>query len=572
MVGLLFIVCVYAVLGIPSSTGHPSYSNRSITSSSFLCQPRLYSYVIRCTDQGVLLKYGYCATFDEEREGVFITKCPYYQLEGHNVSTELAGYIVLPDNISELNNYMCGPMNRKGFVCKDCIDGFGPSATALGYRCSNCTDVWYGIPLYLALEFVPMTLFYLIILLFKVHLTSAPMTLYIIYSQMFIYEILFGRMEPVERIMSQVENNPLLSVVLTFHGIWNLDFIRYVTPPFCISTGFRPTYIELLDYFSIFYLLFLILLTWLCIELHGRNFRLLVWAWKPFHKCFARLHREWDTRNDILDVFASLFFLFYVKSSYLGIVLRRCFPLKYTIKGIDYNSCVNIDGHFLRDTATTFIVIMLFALNVLPFLLFVLYPFKLFRRCLSKCRMDKVCVTMFVEKFQGNYKDGLQGGRDMRIFSGMKFLMVVLISSYHSITVKTRLNVSYWLYTALILLAFALLIAFLQPYKKTYMNILDTLILTHCIAVCLLLSRNYFDGDEIQLFVLMLLLPLLLFTSLIVLKIGTGLKTRVMKCWRHRCRKPTNQNERKELLGQRKLDSYPTTTIVDIGLYGACST
>ena len=36
------------------------------------------------------------------------------------------GFISLPENVSELNDYMCGPMNRKGLVCSECIDGFGP--------------------------------------------------------------------------------------------------------------------------------------------------------------------------------------------------------------------------------------------------------------------------------------------------------------------------------------------------------------------------------------------------------------------------------------------------------------
>ena len=567
MSGLLLIICVVAVANFETSIAHPSSGDENIS----LCRSR-FSSVVTCTDEGVLLKYGYCATIDEESENTFVSKCPYYQLQGHNVSFELAGYIVLPYNVSELNDLMCGPMNRKGFLCRDCIDGFGPSATSLGYKCSNCTDAWYGVPLYLAVEFVPMTLFYLIILLFKIHLTSAPLTSFIMYSQMLVYVFFIGRKEPVERIMSQAENSPLFMAVLMFYGVWNLDFVRYVTPPFCVSSKFRPTHNELLDYFSNFYLLFLVFVTWCCIELHGRNFRLLVWLWKPFHKCFVRFHRRWNTRNDIVDVFASLFLLFYVKSLYLGLVLYSCFPVKYASKTIKYNSCIDFDGHFSSHTVKYFVIVMFLALNIVPLLLFVLYPFQWFRRCLSKCRMDKIVITMFVEKFQGSYRDGLQGGRDMRFFSGLNFLMLLLICQYHATPLKMKLKVSVWLYVAFICVLFALLIAFLKPYKKTYMNVLDALILIHCATVCLLLSRNYFIGDETQIFVVLLLLPMLLLISLIVLKMSTctGLKARLIRGWEHWCKKSADQSERGGLLKERKL-MYPTSTVVDIGLYGACS-
>ena len=114
-------------------------------------------YQFKCTRNNVKLSVGYCMTVDDN-QALFVTKCPYFQLEGHNVSDPRN--FKLPDNISELNDYMCGPMNRKGFLCEECIDGFAVSFTSMGHKCSNCTDVWYGIPLYLLIELAPITVFY----------------------------------------------------------------------------------------------------------------------------------------------------------------------------------------------------------------------------------------------------------------------------------------------------------------------------------------------------------------------------------------------------------------------------
>ena len=86
-----------------------------------------------------------------------VNYCQTFIFRDQNATVIDGMYIQLPDNISKLNDYMCGPMNRKGRVCSECTDGFAPSVTSIGYECSNCTGIWYGVPLYLFLEFVPIT-------------------------------------------------------------------------------------------------------------------------------------------------------------------------------------------------------------------------------------------------------------------------------------------------------------------------------------------------------------------------------------------------------------------------------
>ena len=89
---------------------------------------------------------------------IFLSVCRYFQLDGHNLSITDPGYIRLPNRISELNDYMCQQMNRKGLLCSECIEGFGPSPTSPGYVCSNCTDNWSGALLYILIALLPVTL------------------------------------------------------------------------------------------------------------------------------------------------------------------------------------------------------------------------------------------------------------------------------------------------------------------------------------------------------------------------------------------------------------------------------
>ena len=94
----------------------------------------------------------------------------------------------------------------------------------------------------------------------------------------------------------------------------------------------------------------------------------------------------------------------------------RFLPLKYTLNGVVQQRHADIDGNFTRSNYAYLALPLMFIFNVLPVLLLVLYPFKLFRTCLSKCRLDQLFVTTFVEKFHGCYRDGLDCDRDLKSF------------------------------------------------------------------------------------------------------------------------------------------------------------
>ena len=105
-----------------------------------------------CSEDGfeTHLEFGSCATYSHDSNKLSVSQCLSFRPFGFNITKP--GYILLPKNTSELNGYMCGHMNRKDNVCSKCIDGFGPSVTSLGYQCTNCTNAWHGVPLYLFLE------------------------------------------------------------------------------------------------------------------------------------------------------------------------------------------------------------------------------------------------------------------------------------------------------------------------------------------------------------------------------------------------------------------------------------
>ena len=230
--------------------------------------------IVKCVKQEAQMRVGYCMTYEEgEFEGVYIVNCFYFQGTSiHSYKITNDNYIRLPKNISQLNDYMCGPMNRKGRVCSECIDGFGPSVNSLGSVCSNCSGTWYGVPLYLFLEFVPVTAFYIIILVFRISMTSAPMIAFVFYSQIEVTTFIIH----ANKLHKSSITYRFLQVLTNFYGFWNLDFFRYILPPFCISPNLKLIHITFLHYISAFYPLCLICITWICIELHFHHFKPIV--------------------------------------------------------------------------------------------------------------------------------------------------------------------------------------------------------------------------------------------------------------------------------------------------------
>ena len=541
---MMFCSCLIFLLQIHFCAGE----NAKTEVSNNLCPPWSYFdsakqecnhtiyYAVSFLNNRTLLRVGYCSTYDEDTGIVSFAPCPYFQTDNFIVhgSKFNIWYIQLPNNISELNDYMCGRMKRKGKVCSECMDGFGPAVTSVGFniQCSNCTNVWYGIPLFLFLEFVPVTIFYFIILVFQINFTSAPMTCFIMYSQLVALWWSFafdGEDYNVSRQMFILNNSTewIRKILITLYDIWNLRFFHFLVPPFCISNSLKPFHVGLLGYISILYPICLIILTWICIELHDRNFRLLVWLLRPFQACLVRLRGRWNRKNDIIDVFSSFFLLSFSKVMYqadlfisyqtirdkhfndLGTLLR-----KYYVTNCDLTVTFGSSEHLIYAVPAG---IFTLAFNTLPTLILLLYPLKVFRRCLSACRLDGLALKYFVERFTACYRDGYHS------FAALYFILrPILFISSSVLSHFSIADMDPYLSRNTVLSVAALMIALCRPYKNAYMNVLDSIFLIYFGLFCHLISSYQGFYTEHATFVftfeVVLLLPLVAFVLFISLR------------------------------------------------------
>ena len=262
------------------------------------------------------------------------------------------------------------------------------------------------------------------------------------------------------------------------YGIWNLDLLRYLVPPFCVSDKLKEAHVHILGYVFSLYPIFLISVTWLFIHLYDDNYRPIVILFRPIVYSFAHLRRGWEIRNDVINVFATFFLLSYSKLMIQSLRFIRCEAV-YTSSNETHLVALADNG--ISCYGKEHIPYLMIGYMTLFFLLaqtlaLVLYPVKRFKACLSKVKFSgylEVNLNIFVEKFYSCYRDGLSGGRDMRSFSGLYFILRIILVVINDI--DSLKCVSF--YSAVIFSSTALFIAFVKPYKRIIDNLSDTLLL-----------------------------------------------------------------------------------------------
>ena len=437
---------------------------------------------VKCGSDFPLLHFGLCMTYNKSTETTEYGPCPYI---AHYNTTAIdymnVFYIQLPSNSSLLNQFMCGPLNREGELCGKCKDGYGTALYSYTLECRKCWGHGYGWVLYWALELFPITVMYFLVVIFNIRASSSPLGALVFMSHFVVYTIRLN--VPLHM---YIENEitgfsyVALKVLLVLCGIWSLDFFRSVIPPFCVSSNMKTVHALALEYVVAFYPIFLIFLTYICIKLHDNNFRPVVCLWKPFHRHFAHFRRRWDSKASIVNAFTTFLVLSFSKILFVSFTLLYPFYIHYNYDNIPTKFVLYYDPTVEYHTLEYFIfaaiagcVLAIFIIS--PAILLILYPTRLFRKCVSCCGFRRWhALHMFIESFQGQYKDGTNGTRDFRMVSASFLILRILILAtflYHRLGFLARGL------QCLLLVCAMCFYAVVRPYKQNYFNTVDFLIL-----------------------------------------------------------------------------------------------
>ena len=462
------------------------------------------------TEQTLILT-GFCMNYNSRINDTVLGACPfnYHHPDANDY------YVTLPNDTSKLNSFMCSGLNRTGLLCSQCQQDLGPAVLSYKWQCVECFDKRYGWLVYISATLFPATIVCFLVMVFQLHVTSAEMNVFVFLCQFITcVSTLSNPYMYVHYATDLTVINFFKLAVLTFYGIWNLDFLRYFLPSFCISSDMSTIHILALEYIVAVYPLLLTLVIYVCVEMYDSGVRVVVRVWRPFHVCFARFRRRWNPKGSVINTFATFLLLSYSK----------LLTVSYSL--LDANILYNNSGErvgpvvLYHDASIEFFsrqhlpfalpaICVLLVFVVFPLLLLLLYPMRSFQRCLGYCtRIRWQFLHTFADVFQGGYKNGTNGTRDYRYFAGLYLLFrVVMLVAFISTAAA---------YMWLILIPFpvvvALFFALFRPYKNNCFNIVDCLGFTLlALSTFLIMYAMQTIPIPIQVVYVILLIPFLYF-------------------------------------------------------------
>ena len=451
-----------------------------------------YNGNVKCDQNAVtsIILNGFSMSYDVPSEKIIVGAIPFVSLGGDQI---------LPLDVSELDERLCGEMNRTGLLCGLCKPGL---SVVMGFNRLDCINCTMGLVrswlIFCAEQLLPTTLFFLFVILGNINAASAPFNAYIFFSQVMTVPLLYRQVSSwLYSIGSPTFINTysiVINIIFTPYSIWNLDFklLYSLHHNVCFVNGNNILAHISLEYINAVYPLVLIGISYVLIELHSRNFKPVVWLWKPFRVCFLRFRQTWNPKLSIINAFATFIIVSYVEFVTTSVKLLSCANLysseSIIRRGHYFDASIHYFGRKHMPFAVLAIVILCTFVFIPPLLMF-LYPLKIVQKCIGKmnCKYyNWQGLRIFVDAFQGSYKDGTNGTSDRRFFSGLYFVFrIVLIIIFGVATVSLQ-----YLLTILVLIIAIVLFVLLQPYKDEFYNKFDTVIFVIMVIIYFLNFYN----------------------------------------------------------------------------------
>ena len=537
---------------------HPKNSSNGSTVCE--CGSRI-GHTVRCSAkcQSLQVLVCYCMTYNKETASFVVGMC-FYACFFANTYYPIPRWV----NATNINSVVCNGLHfhRDGQLCGTCEDGYALPVYSYSLACVECSNYSKNWIKYILAAFLPLTLFFCVIIVFRLSVISGLLNDFVFVTQILTFP-------PQSRMLIALLPAAcasktivfLAKLVFSLYSCWNLDFFRTVYTPFCLHPKLTTIQALAMDYLIAVYPLALLGLVYLLVELHDRGCRPVVWLWKPFYYCFTRFRRQWDIKTSLIDSFATFLFLSFVK--FLSVSVDLLVPTTvYNIHGerlpkiyLYYDGSTEFFGReHLPFGIMALLVFLIF--NLFPTLLLCLYPCQCFQRCLNKLGLRCGKLHILMDAFQGCYKDGTNGTRDCRYFAGLYlWIRIVLLGIY----ALTRTNFYYPSATVAVAV-FGIFYALFQPYKSAAHNAIGSffiffLVACYSSAMAMIISSaqtvvQSFHGTSIVMIAMSYVVPLFYIVGVVVYWIVVREKL-PQKCFRRMMHKNAREQQ------QPLVDSLP---------------
>uniref|UniRef100_A0A1X7SUX7 Uncharacterized protein n=2 Tax=Amphimedon queenslandica TaxID=400682 RepID=A0A1X7SUX7_AMPQE len=144
-----------------------------------------YQGIRYCTSNYSAITPNYWAGYlSNATNTTFVTGHCSVKLCNYNNTKHKFGFYQLPIDYDKekLNDFVCSS-NRTGTLCTKCIDNHIVSYHSPSFKCEPSHHCHYGILLYILSELLPITIIFIVIIIFNIYLTSGTLYTFIFYAQ-----------------------------------------------------------------------------------------------------------------------------------------------------------------------------------------------------------------------------------------------------------------------------------------------------------------------------------------------------------------------------------------------------
>lgn len=449
-------------------------SNRSICS----CVESSYNSLITCSagfnKTAIAIRGGWIGNYSGEIVGgnsVYLYSLS--NTRGTNLPAEWTG----------VDSALCGKINRTGVLCGDCVEGYAPTTDVYLYQCVKCSDensrvnwLWH-----ILLEYVPLTVMFLILLFFNVDATSGAGNAFIFYAQMVttVFDIFNDGVLPLDDITHNHTHAFRVLYQLPY-GVWNMEFFTILAEPYCLSNKIGTYGVILINYVIALYPIVLIVFFSSIVWFYGKGLRLAILLCKPVYKCILYIQRKWEFRRSMVGVFATFITMSYTKM--LSTSFRLIMPTdlydsndRIVHRNIPmYNGNVKYTDPDLIIMYISAIVTLFVYVIVLPFFLVTPSVVRALHRRTKWEWLSRILpwgrLQEFLEGFHSCYVIGRNGQVDCRWFSGM--FLVLRAFFFFAFTYSSSAMMRFMFLGSLCFVTM-FVIMWTRPFKIRYHNTLN---------------------------------------------------------------------------------------------------
>ena len=473
-------------------------SSDSIDQTKCQCPTEKYTYRdnLKCSTERFLSKisfkrwYGPIYIRESNTTLYLMGFIPFAYIDHSNVTST----IDLPKSDDELDERLCGGVHRKGVLCGECVEGYAVAVNSYQFECVPCDvnttttgEFIKFLCAYIVLTYVPIIVFFLLIVFLNIKLASSAAAGFVLYAQTISsgYHLYLLAPPGVANVIEIIQR--------TIYGLFNLESFAYLMEPFCLNKNFTTLHVICLDYAIAVLPLVMIVIIYILFKCKALSYKCNCRSRQrmidPNMGSISSTKRSCCKKPSLIHAFTAFMLLSYTK---FGLASMK--PLFITelfdAEGITKDHRIFLAGHlsfsnhqFLFPFGILAILILVFVVFLPPLLL--LGPLQFIDwladkpkfRCIHKF-WPSITIHTFLDAFQG-YKP------NRRFFAGLYLLFRLARAITYSFSQDF---LSVYIIQLTIILIFIVLISLLRPYTNEKYNYLDMLLflnlgILHLIAI-----------------------------------------------------------------------------------------